>query len=50
MASGAEEDPSHPTLRVFRIKYTVNFVFTGMSELKIPEIQHVISSKVEKSP
>ncbi|MFO8098745.1 MAG: hypothetical protein R6T83_03880 [Salinibacter sp.] len=30
--------------------YTVNFVFTGMSELKIPEIQHVISSNVEKSP
>jgi len=25
-------------------QYTVNFVLTGTSELKIPDIQHVISS------
>jgi hypothetical protein len=25
-------------------QYSVNFVLTGASELKIPEIQHVISS------
>jgi hypothetical protein len=33
--------------QLIRTQYTVNFVLTGASELKIPEIQHVISTVVE---